>query len=226
MKNRNLPPVSDNFFLPLVIIGSGGHAVSTANVALSAGYTIKCFVDNNKGKSLMGYEIIGDVMDLVRIHDFNFAIAVGDNASRQRTYIKLIEEYGSMHFPPLIHQSAEVCFYSQVGNGTVVMPHAIIGPNSKVGMFCLINTQASIDHNCVMSDFSSLAPAASTGGRVQLGLRSAICIGAKIKHNINIGKDSIVGANSYLNKDLADNQVAYGTPARKIRARHTDDTYL
>jgi serine acetyltransferase len=35
-----------------------------------------------------------------------------------------------------------------------------------------------------------------------------------------------VGANSYLNKDLANNQVAYGTPAREIRDRNIFDAYL
>jgi acetyltransferase-like isoleucine patch superfamily enzyme len=106
------------------------------------------------------------------------------------------------------------------------MPKACIGPNSKIGKFCLINTQSSIDHDCVMFDYSSLAPSAVTGGSVAIGPRSAISIGAKIKHGLKIGKDSIVGANSYLNKDLPNNQVAYGTPAKQVRARSIGDLYL
>ena len=56
-----------------------------------------------------------------------------------------------------------------------------------------------------MFDYSSLAPAAATGGGVTIGLRSAISIGATINHGLKIGNDSIVGANSYLNKDLPSN---------------------
>jgi sugar O-acyltransferase (sialic acid O-acetyltransferase NeuD family) len=218
-KNHNLNP--------LVIIGTSGHAISIANVAKSAGFTIKYFVDKSKkGKELLGYSVIGDLAELQHIDKFNFAIGVGDNPSRERIFKELKAEFDSMYFPPLIHQSAVVSFFAEVGDGTVVMPNAVIGPNSKIGMFCLINTQSSLDHDCVMSDFSSLAPAAITGGGVMLGFRSAVCIGAKIKHGIRIGDDSIVGANSYLNKDLANNQVAYGTPAREIRDRNIFDAYL
>jgi len=32
----------------LVIVGAGGHAVSVANVALSVGYKIECFIDKKK----------------------------------------------------------------------------------------------------------------------------------------------------------------------------------
>ena len=227
MKNKNSLDDKNHHLNPLVIIGASGHAISIANVAKSAGFKIKYFVDKNKkGMDLLGYSVIGDLTELQHIDDFNFAIGVGDNSSRERIYKELKAEFSNMYFPPLIHQSAIVSFFSEVGDGTVVMPNAVIGPNSKIGMFCLINTQSSIDHDCVMLNFSSLAPAAIAGGSVVLGLRSAICIGAKIKHGIRIGDDSIVGANSYLNKNLANNKVAYGTPAREIRERNIFDPYL
>jgi sugar O-acyltransferase (sialic acid O-acetyltransferase NeuD family) len=212
---------------PLVIYGAGGHAVSIANVAFSAGYTVKYFVDKNKiGQKLLGVSIIGDLADLGNLDFYCFGIAVGDNAARERIYNELQAKHANLNFPPLVHTSATVSSFTSIGNGTVVMPKAVIGPNSKVGKFCLINTQSSIDHDCVMLDFSSLAPAAVTGGTVQIGLRSAVSIGATIKHGLKIGDDSVVGANSYLNKDLPNNQVAYGTPAKPVRTRNIGDPYL
>lgn len=212
---------------PLIVIGAGVHAVSVANVALSAGYKIHHFADKNKsGLELLGYKIIGDIGDLKDIDSYSFGIAVGDNAMRERIYNELIAKYPSLHFPTLIHQSATVCLFSSIGYGTVVMPNAVIGPNTKVGKFCLINTQASIDHDCVMLDYSSLAPSSVTGGTVQIGIRSALSIGATIKHGLKIGNDCVVGANSYLNKDLPNNQVAYGTPAKQVRTRNIGDSYL
>jgi sugar O-acyltransferase (sialic acid O-acetyltransferase NeuD family) len=211
---------------PLAIIGAGGHAVSVANVALSAGFTISHFIDKNKqGLYLFGHRIIGHLNELDNAENFSFAIAVGDNAVRERIYKDLVLAMPNLHFPPLVHSSV-ISFVAEIGEGTVVMPKAIIGPNSKVGKFCLINTQASLDHDCVMFDFSSLAPAAVTGGTVTIGLRSAVSIGAIIKQGLIIGDDCVVGANSYLNKDLPNNQVAYGTPAKAVRARKIGDAYL
>ena len=72
---------------PLVIFGAGEHAVSVANIALSAGYKIECFVDKEmQGLLLLGYKIIGDVGALENTENFSFSIAVGDNAVRESVY--------------------------------------------------------------------------------------------------------------------------------------------
>jgi sugar O-acyltransferase (sialic acid O-acetyltransferase NeuD family) len=211
----------------LIIIGAGGHAVSVANVATSAGFTIHSFVDSNKaGQKLLGIDIIGNLEDFSNPDSVSFALAIGDNAIRQRVLNEIISEYGELNFPALIHSSAVISDHSSIANGVVVMPKAIVGPNSTVERFCLINTQASIDHDCYMREFASLAPGAITGGTVTIGNRTAISIAVSVKHGIKIGNDVVVGANSYVNKDLPDNTVAYGTPARVIRSRKVGEPYL
>jgi sugar O-acyltransferase (sialic acid O-acetyltransferase NeuD family) len=212
---------------PLIIIGAGGQAVSVANVALSAGFAIRCFVDQaRQGSSLMGSPVIGAVAEWRDLGSCALAIAMGDNAARQRVYQELTVQHAGLQFPCLIHRSAVVSSFVEIGEGTVVMPGAIVGPNTLVGRFCVINTRASIDHDGSMQDFSSLGPAAVTGGTVQLGERCAVGIGAVLKHRVKVGNDSVVGAHSYLNKDLPSFRVAYGTPARDIRARQPGEAYL
>ena len=174
----------------------------------------------------MGIKIIADISGLKNNSEFEYSIAVGDNFVRQRIYTELLKQYSNIRFPSLVHKSAVISHFAKIDNGTVVMPKAIIGPNSIVGKFCILNTQSSIDHDCVMSDFSSLAPNAVTGGTVKIGYRSAISIGAVVKHGLKIGDDSVLGGNSYLNKDLSNNCVAYGTPAKVIRSRKNGDAYL
>jgi sugar O-acyltransferase (sialic acid O-acetyltransferase NeuD family) len=225
----NNDTINSRHLRPLIIIGAGGHATSVANVALSIGYTIKHFVDKNKnGMRLFGFDIIGDLNELDNSGDYSFAIAIGDNSVRERVYkeVKGKNMSSISCFPTLIHSSATISSFTNIGEGTVIMPNAVVGPNSNVGKFCIINTRASIDHDCHMHDFSSLAPAATTGGTVQIGLRSAVSIGAIIEQGLIIGNDSVVGANSYLNKNLPKNQIAYGTPAKQIRTRHKGDIYL
>ena len=68
-------------------------------------------------------------------------------------------------------------------------------------------------------DFSSLAPSVTTGGNVFVGERSSISIGSTIKHNVKVGSDSVIGACSYLNKDVGDNCIFYGNPAKFVRER-------
>jgi sugar O-acyltransferase (sialic acid O-acetyltransferase NeuD family) len=218
--------MSDN--KSLFIFGAGGHAVSVANVAIAAGYSIVCFIDGRKSAvELLGIKVVESASEAVALFpNSRCAVAIGDNFVRQRVARELSSEFETLVFPPLIHPSATVSTFSTVGNGTLVMPNAVIGPNSRVGSFCLVNTRASIDHDCLMEDFSSLAPGAVTGGTVSIGLRSAVSIGAVIKHGVSIGQDCVIGANSYLNKNLSSNIVAYGTPAKHIRLRSVGDPYL
>ncbi|MCP5328960.1 MAG: acetyltransferase [Sinobacteraceae bacterium] len=212
---------------PIVIVGAGGHAISVANVALAAGFEIRCFFDvNRRNSSLLGFPIIDEWSELSNTSHSEIAIAIGDNSVRERVYLDFETRYDGLRFPPLIHPSAVVSSFTRIEEGAVIMPHATVGPNSRVEKFCIVNTQASIDHDCTMHAFSSIAPGAITGGGVTIGYRSAVSIGATIKHGIRIGNDSVLGANSYLNKDLASERMAYGSPAREIRPHRRGDTYL
>lgn len=97
---------------------------------------------------------------------------------------------------------------------------------TSVGRFCIVNTNASLDHDTVMEDFSSLAPGATTGGNCRIGQHTAISIGAVLIHGIHIGEHSVIGAGSLVMKSIDSNIVAYGTPAKAIRQRKEGDQYL
>ena len=112
-------------------------------------------------------------------------------------------------FPPLIHNSAVIGIKTEVVNGAVVIPQVNVGPNCKVGVFCILNTSSSFDHYCELDTFSSIAPRVGTGGNVKIGLSSAMSIDAIVKHGIVIGDNVVVGANSYVNKTVESNVVAY-----------------
>jgi sugar O-acyltransferase (sialic acid O-acetyltransferase NeuD family) len=211
----------------IILIGSGGHAVSITNVAHSCGYTVVNYVDDNKsGETLLETPIIStdECHNLFPKH--NFCIAIGDNEVRHRVVDEYKSKLSDAKFPSLIHSSCVIGVASNISEGTVVMPQTNIGPNSTVGNFCIVNTGSSIDHDCILNDYVSIGPGVITGGNVTIGARSAISIGTIVKNDICIGEDVVVGAKSYVNKSLEDNIVAYGTPCKKIRGRVSGDSYL
>lgn len=212
---------------PLIIIGAGGHALNATDVAWSTGFTIKHFVDKNKkGSSLFGIKIIEDVAVLDAIKNYCFFIAVGDNAVRARIYNELKAKYPTMSFATLIHPSAVIANGTKIGVGTIVMPNSAVHMASIVGKFCLLDSLTLLGHGSAMNDFSSLAPGVIICGAVKVGLRSAICAGTVVDGKVTIGDDTVVGAQSYVNRDLPSNQVAYGVPAKMISQRSAGDPYL
>jgi acetyltransferase-like isoleucine patch superfamily enzyme len=106
------------------------------------------------------------------------------------------------------------------------MAGAVVNPCCQVGRFCIVNTNASLDHDCVMEDYASLAPGVTTGGNCRIGSHAAVSIGAVLRHGITIGEHSVVGAGSLVLGPVDAFSIAYGTPARKIRDRQPGDKYL
>ena len=53
-----------------------------------------------------------------------------------------------------------------------------------------MNTNSSVDHDCIIREFSSIAPGAILGGNVEINICSAISLGANVIENISIGNIS------------------------------------
>jgi sugar O-acyltransferase (sialic acid O-acetyltransferase NeuD family) len=212
---------------PVVIIGSGGHAVSVSETVSAMGLTISYYVSEGRsGGSLLGRPV-REVLETPHVRDGGLVVlAIGDNASRARVWKRLAETVPHEQMPAIIHPSAVIAASAEIASGSVILQGAIIGAGSQVTTGCLVNSRASLDHESTLGTFSSLAPGAITGGRVTIGDRVAICIAACVRQGVSIGHDTVVGASSYVNRDLPSGVVAYGVPARIIRSRKQDDPYL
>ncbi len=147
--------------------------------------------------------------------DFNlqegpWVIAIGNNKSRKRIAEEVL---GEIEYVTVISDSAIICNYD-IGEGTQILQGAVIQINTKIGKHCIVNTSASIDHDCVLSDFSFIGPNATLCGGVKIGEGSYIGAGTTILPYIKIGKNCMVGAGSVVTKDVPDNSTVYGNPAR------------
>jgi sugar O-acyltransferase (sialic acid O-acetyltransferase NeuD family) len=211
----------------LLIIGAGGHAISVSDVADSSGYTTLGFVDDTgTGISLLGLVATDyDLDDHVRAGGL-IAIAIGDNYDRERVWNSRFAHVPLDQFPALVHPSAVVSSRAQLGPGCVIHAGVVVGPLANVGAHSILNSASVLDHESVLKDFASLAPGAVVGGRSTIGERSAVGLGASVKHGISVGDDTIIGANSYVHRDISDELVAYGSPARVVRSREPGGTYL
>ena len=211
----------------IVLIGSGGHAISVTKVAQSCGYNVISYVDDTKsGEMLLDIPVISTKQCYSLFPKHNFCIAIGDNEIRHRVANEYKNKLSDAKFPSLIHNSSVIGIATKISDGTVIMPQTNIGPNSSIGNFCIVNSGSSIDHDCKLGDFSSIAPGVFTGGNVTIGVRSAISIGTIVKQGISIGEDVVIGAKSYVDKDLDDCIIAYGIPCVKIRSRNRGESYL
>ena len=101
-------------------------------------------------------------------------VAVGDNAARKREAEKLKGEY----FPVLVHPSAVVAEDTKLCPGVVVMAGAVIQPRVCIGSHAIINTGATVDHDCVIGDFAHIAPGVNLCGGVVVGEGALVGVGS------------------------------------------------
>jgi sugar O-acyltransferase (sialic acid O-acetyltransferase NeuD family) len=213
--------------LTVAVMGTGGHAVSVTEAVTAMGFAISYYVSEEPSpEAFLGRPVRPDVDPSDIDRGLHLVLAIGDNSTRSRVWQRLSRAVPTELFPAIVHPSASVASSVELGPASVVLQAAVIGAGSRVSEGCLVNTRASLDHEGTLHPFASMAPGAVTGGRVEIGARAALCIGACVKHGVSIGEDTVVGAASYVHADLPAGVVAYGVPARVVRSRVSDDPYL
>ena len=222
--NQELLGYDIDFSQKLLIYGCGGHSKVVSEVAESVGFKdIFHFDPKNNQRQFMGRSIIEKCSENYQGY---FFIAIGDNFVREKIFKEFLISHKSSKSLVLVHPSSFVSRTSSISEGTIIMPLAVINSSSNIGKGVIINTSCVVEHDTKLNNFSSLAPNSSLGGNSIVGERTAISIGANVKHGIKIGNDVIVGASSCVLNDIGDNIVCHGVPAKIIRSREKGEKYL
>lgn len=217
----------------ICIIGSGGHAHSLLSLIQRSGlYQPIGFLDSFRsvGSHVYGLPILGGIDDIAELKSIvtfdHVVIAIGDNYRRKLLTKKVKSLISTISFPSLVDPTAILSSNVTICQGAVIMAQAYVGPGSVLGQGALLNTKASLDHDCTMKPFSSLAPGVITGGFVRIGSCASLGIGSTIIQRVHIGTHTVIGANSLVLRDVPSSVLTYGSPARVIRRREKDETYL
>lgn len=201
----------------LLVIGAGGHGKVVADAALSVGHWDSiAFVDDREDlKEVLGFPVIGKIADLEGLSGTygSAAIAIGN----PRVRLRLLEKCRTLGFGlrPIIHRSAAVSGFIDLGLGCVVLAATAINPGARIGQGCIVNTGATVDHDCELAEGVHVCPGAHLAGNVRVGARSWIGIGASIKHGITLGADVTVGAGAAVVSNIESGMTVLGVPARQ-----------
>ena len=96
-----------------------------------------------------------------------------------------------------------------------------LGKNTDIGAFTLINAihGVEIEDNVQIGSHCSLYSLSTIDnkkGKIMIKENAKIGTHSVIMPGVTIGKNSVIGAFSFVNKDIPDNVTAYGIPARII----------
>jgi sugar O-acyltransferase (sialic acid O-acetyltransferase NeuD family) len=174
----------------LAIFGCGGHGRVVAELAEMNGFDkVVCFDDSLApvdGQLAVGggrWTVGGNMESLLmRLPDYYACVvAIGNNAVRAEKQA-LLKSHGAL-LATLIHPSAVVSKYTEVGEGTVVMANAVVNTFAKVGAGCIVNSGAVVEHDCRIGDFVLLDSNVTIGGGATIG----DCIWIKLGETVGKG---------------------------------------
>jgi len=201
----------------LIIYGAGGHGKVVADAAILSGRTVKGFIDD---KAPIGFEIMHTaviarkVSDLLLLRDksFEVIVAIGDNRIRMGKIAQLLSM--GISIATVIHPSAIIGDYVGVQTGAFVCAGAIINTHTVVGVGSIVNTGATLDHDNFIGPYVHICPGVHMGGNVVVKEGAHVSIGCSVRDKVCIGKWSVVGVGSVVVKDIPNNVVVYGCPAK------------
>ena len=109
--------------------------------------------------------------------------------------------------------------YSSIGKGVLMAPLSQLSPDVTIGNNCIILPNSFVGHDSILEDHVSIATNSVIGANVIVGTGCHIGSNATIREKINIGKFSLVGMGAVVTKDIPDNAIVVGNPARILRIK-------
>jgi len=142
-------------------------------------------------------------------------IAVGEPKARQALREKVMAN--NYELQTLIHPSAFVGAETKIGDGSVVQFGSFVSCNVIIGMNVYIQLNSSVGHDSIIGNDAVISSFVGISGDCKIGERAYIGVSVPVKEKISIGKDSIVGIGSAVLRDIPENVIAMGIPARVMK---------
>lgn len=197
--------------MSVVVIGAGGHAKVVIGALRACGREVSAAYDTTPekwGGRCNGVPIL-PFAEFASAMGTEVFLAIGDNQAR-----RALDQQLKPASPVVIHPAAWVDPSARLAPGTLVCAGAVIQAEAVVGRHAIVNTGASLDHDCVLGDYVHVAPGARLAGSVKVGEGALLGVSSAFLPGVRIGAWATVGAGAAVVGDVPEGVVARGVPAR------------
>lgn len=144
-------------------------------------------------------------------------VAIGGSHGGDR--VRIQRDLEAQGLTPIVakHRTAFVADTVKVGAGSQILAGAIVCTEATLGEACIINTAASVDHECQLGNGVHVCPGAHLAGLVAVDDNVMIGAGAVVLPRVHIGAGAIIGAGAVVTKDVDPGARMVGIPARSMK---------
>lgn len=203
-----------------IIIGAGKYGEVYASFLRHQGINLIGFLDDDptkQNKIIVGLPVLGKISDLHKIKADAVYCPIGDNNVR----VKVLNQARKLGFrtPNFIHPDAKISNDVQIGeNGVYILGNTFIMPYVKIEDDVMISIGSNILHHTTLCKGTFVSNGVNLGASLETKQFAYIGMGATIMTGVKtIGENSLVGAGAVVIRDVPDNVVVAGNPARIIK---------
>lgn len=203
----------------VIIIGAGnvGGFLALNKDLFDLDFEIVGFLDDNKnkiGQKFWDIPVLGSVDEVVNYKEHSIVIGIANPRVKKMIVNRIGEDYDFLNF---ISKNSWVSNNVELGKGVIIYPNTSINYESKIDDFVIINMNCAIGHNVIIGKGSSLAPGVNFAGFTNVKPFTEIGIGVCTIQKSIIGRESIIGGQSMIIKEVEQESICVGVPAKKIK---------
>ncbi len=203
----------------LYIYGCGGVGAELAeHFIVDPKFNLCGFIDDNPQiRECLGFvsKPLSEILKEKKPEDFKVVVSIGEPVIREKISSKLLVK-GIEEITIDISRHCNYDF-SKIGSGCLLHAGSYISVNTEIGKSCLINKDVIVGHDCKIGNYAVLSPKVTLGGNITIGDKTFIGTGAFLRNGIRIGNNVIIGMGSVVVKDIEDDVVVIGNPAKVVR---------
>ena len=209
-----------------VILGAGTYGEVYLSYLRDAGINIVGFLDDDvkyKNTFIRDVPVLGQISLLETLKSTHGVEAVycplGNNVLRVR-YLTYANSLG-YETPNFIHPSVFISPNVEIGNkGIYILPRTTIMPWCKIKNYVMMSVNSIVSHHSVLDEGTFLSFGVNFGASISAGKYTYCGIGATIMTGVHhLGENCLIGAGAVVIKDVPNNAVMAGVPAKVLKIK-------
>lgn len=152
-----------------------------------------------------------------KLFDTNLQIAmgIGEPTTREKLFKKIKAD--NIETPVLIHPDVHVPETTNIGEGVIIQSSCFISVGVNIKDYVYIQPKCAIGHDCVLNEGCIISSFDSIAGAVEIGKCTYIGMSSSVRELVKIGNYSVIGMGSVVFKDVPDEVIVMGNPARVMK---------
>lgn len=156
-----------------------------------------------------------EIFNEFTIRDIEICIAIGEPAIRKILYDKVVAN--GLELVTLVHPDVIIPSSTSIGQGTIICKFLSITCDIVIGNNVYIHPNVCIGHDSVIGEHTVVSSYVDVAGDCQIGSSTFLAINVCMRQGISIGDDTIIGMGSVIHRDIPNDVIALGNPARPMK---------